>query len=86
MTPGPTFRRKKQERVGIGSYFAGLCTHSGAAGVVLVSSLLLELLGVFVPAANQVLVDHVITPGRARWLFPIALSLGVAMVARSALV
>jgi ABC-type bacteriocin/lantibiotic exporter with double-glycine peptidase domain len=44
---------------------------------VVCAALLLELLGLGFPAANQVLIDHVLLPRREGWIWPLTLLLGL---------
>ena len=53
---------------------------------VLVCALLLEVLGLGFPAANQVLIDHVIVPRRAEWMWPLVFVLALTTFGFLALV
>lgn len=49
-----------------------------SAGIVLaVAVLVLEVLGILLPTANQVLIDHVLIPGRASWAWVLLASVSL---------
>ena len=55
----------------------------GSAAALLLmlgASFFLELMSVLVPAANQILIDHIITPGRETWLWPVLVGLAVVVL------
>lgn len=52
---------------------------------LIAASLMLEMVGLIFPVANQLLVDRVILPRYQPWLWGLALALGAAVVAKSLL-
>lgn len=68
---GPTFRRATLQSESSRRVLAVMQSFWAGGSALLVSVLLLELLGLLLPAANQVLVDHVLMPSRESWLWPL---------------
>lgn len=53
-----------------------------AGGIALLTAvLLLELLGLLLPAGNQLLIDHVLVPGRTSWVWPLLIGMGACVLA-----
>lgn len=69
--PGRALVRKKRRSQSLARYFSGLRSLRSGWVSVLLSALLLEVLGLGFPAAHQVLIDHVLVPGRHGWFWPL---------------
>ena len=82
---GPTLARRRRRRPSLARYGAVLRSSGAALALMLGSALMLELLGLLVPAGTQVLIDHVIRPGQTSWLPVVGLVLLGAALARLAL-
>jgi ABC-type bacteriocin/lantibiotic exporter with double-glycine peptidase domain len=70
----------------VAHYVANLRRCAAAVIWVAACTALLELIALIFPAATQVVVDHVIQPGRDEWLWPIGAGLAAAGVAYVALI
>jgi ABC-type bacteriocin/lantibiotic exporter with double-glycine peptidase domain len=68
MRPGPSFRRQRRRRALFTRYMAVLGRSRAAIAQAFAFALMVELCEVALPAANQILIDHVIKPGRIYWL------------------
>ncbi len=82
---GPTLSRRRRRRPSLARYGAVLRSSGAALVLMLGSALMLELLGLLVPAGTQVLIDHVIRPGQTSWLPVVGLVLLGSALARLAL-
>jgi ABC-type bacteriocin/lantibiotic exporter with double-glycine peptidase domain len=79
---GPKLVRRRRQRPSLRRYAKVLGSSTGALVLTLGASLMLELLGLLVPAGTQVLIDHVIRPAQSDWLVVVGLVLLVAALAR----
>lgn len=82
---GPSLARRRPSRPSLARYGAVLRSSGAALALLLGASLLLEVLGLMVPAGTQVLIDHVIRPGQDSWLPVVGLVLLGAALARVSL-
>jgi ATP-binding cassette subfamily B protein len=80
--PGPLFRRLPPRSLSTSRYWQVLRRSLGAMGLVALSALLLELVGLLFPVLSQVAIDFVIRPRQARFLPLLALLLVGAAVLR----
>lgn len=69
--PAPGFVRRKARSISYARYRQVLAKCRGAIAFVVVANLAGQLLALSVPAASQVLIDHVILPDREQWLLPV---------------
>lgn len=83
--PGPAFQRRASRGGSLTRYRRVLSRRAGALGAVVGSALLLEVVGLVFPAANQVLIDFVIRPRNERWLWMVGVVLVVTMLLKAAL-
>jgi ATP-binding cassette, subfamily B, bacterial len=84
-TPSATLRRRRRKHTQLDRYRPLLATHRGSLARVLAASVLLELLSLAFPAGQQLLVDRVVLPGAASWLWAFAVALVLAALCQSAL-
>lgn len=75
-----SFRKRKAGAPSRRRYRDALLRHRGALTFTLLASLAGQLLALVSPAAQQVLVDHVILPARVGWLLPLLLVILFAML------
>jgi ATP-binding cassette subfamily B protein len=71
LSPGPAFEKRRRRSPGYGRYLVALKDQKRSLFYVLLASATQQVLAVSLPAANRVLIDHVIMPGRQEWLVPI---------------
>lgn len=76
MTPGQGFERRVSAGSNWQRYARAVARSPRALFMVLFGTLILEILGLASPASMQLLVDHVIEPGRGEWLLPLAAVVG----------
>ncbi len=69
--PGPGFVEQRRAPVRSAQSWWQRPSWTGC-GALLLATLLLEVLGLGVPAAQQLLIDHVLLPEREAWLWPLA--------------
>jgi ATP-binding cassette subfamily B protein len=79
--PSPQLAPRKASSPGFARYRRALVPHLGSLGLLLGSAALLELFAVCLPAATQVMIDHVMVPSRERWLWPIVGAFAAASIA-----
>ena len=79
--PGPDFRPRRRRPLGISRYLEILRGLRPVLAQVLGASLMLQLAGLVLPVANQLLVDRVILPHHPPWLWGLALGVGLALAA-----
>jgi ATP-binding cassette, subfamily B, bacterial len=84
LEPSAQFRRRRHPSRSLARYLAVLRDCRPAVALILGLTLVLELLGLGAPVANQVLVDQVLLPQRHGWLLPLWAALGVATLAQLA--
>jgi ABC-type bacteriocin/lantibiotic exporter with double-glycine peptidase domain len=70
-SPTKQLRRRPRVSPGFGRFFAELWTGKGAVMFLVAAGAASQLLGILLPALQQVLVDEVIIPRRSNWLMPI---------------
>ncbi len=81
----PQLAQRRRASGSLARYRAGLSLLVPATLLMLGSAFLLELVSVVLPAANQIMVDHVVLPSRHAWLFPLMLGLVAVMLCRTGL-
>ena len=83
--PTPALRRRPRSWPSLAKYRETfrLCLPSLAQ--LLLAALALQLVGLVFPVANQLLLDRVVVPHQERWLWGLALGLGLAVLARTLL-
>jgi ATP-binding cassette subfamily B protein len=77
-TPGPGFARKARSGGARNAYWDALKRHGWPVVLIYGAAFLLEIVGVVVPAASQVVIDLIITPRQGQRLWILALVLLVA--------
>ena len=77
----PAFRRQTLRSASLRRVFDVLRSLRGGGVALLAAVLLLELLGLLLPAGNQVLVDHVLVPARTHWVWVLIVAMGVSVLA-----
>lgn len=80
--PGPAFQRRKRHSSGVTRYVQALRRQRGTLAFVVLANIVQHILAVGTPAANQVLIDHVIAPGRSAWLLPMLAVLAITAAAQ----
>lgn len=80
MSPTPEFQPGGELPSVVGAIKRRLVGASRAISYCFLAGLLLTVPGLAVPAFNQVYIDSVILQGRADWLRPLLLAMGVALV------
>jgi ATP-binding cassette subfamily B protein len=85
MTPTDAFEPRKRRASTGRRYLGYAATALGSVGAVLWGSLLLELLGLLLPSAHQVILDTVIRPHQSRLLPLVAVTLFGAIALRAGL-
>jgi ATP-binding cassette subfamily B protein len=77
-TPSLVRRRRRSE--GVTQYFQNLKDRRNAVAFVMLAGAATQLLAIVSPSLQQVLIDHVIQPGRREWLLPVmALMIGASV-------
>jgi len=69
--PGAGFLTRAPSSVSYGRYLAALGRSWPTVAFILIANLVGQVLALAFPAANQVLIDHVILPNRREWLLPV---------------
>lgn len=82
LQPGPGFRRRPARRPDLARYRELVGRFGGGIVQVLLASCALQLIGLVVPVATQLVVDRAVLPGQEPWLWGIALAAALAAVAR----
>lgn len=75
--PSPAFRPHASRSESLGRLLRVLRSFKLGGAALVGAVLVLELLGLLLPAGSQVLIDHVLIPGRERWLWPLLVAVGV---------
>jgi ATP-binding cassette, subfamily B, bacterial len=83
--PGDGFAPRGRPRLSLARYRDLLRRFLPSLGQLLAASLMLQMLGLALPVATQLLIDGVITTGRASWLWALALGLTGALTTRALL-
>jgi ATP-binding cassette, subfamily B, bacterial len=83
--PEPAFRPRPAVRPSLARYRAMLVAALPNLGQILLATLALQILGLAVPVASQLLLDRVIAPKQLPWLWGLAFALGATVVARGLL-
>ncbi|MEY2935039.1 MAG: hypothetical protein RL033_5788 [Pseudomonadota bacterium] len=76
LVPTPRLRKRKRSSPGLSQYFKNLNGARAMVVFVVAAGATSQLLGVFAPALQQLLIDEVIRPLRSSWLVPV---LGVVL-------
>lgn len=77
LAPTARIRRRRRRSGSFARYRDVLVAHKGALTMLLGTGLLLELVATLLPAANQVLIDHVIGAQRKSFTLPLIVALTV---------
>ncbi|HKU44021.1 MAG TPA: peptidase domain-containing ABC transporter, partial [Polyangiales bacterium] len=85
MNPGAEFRPRRHASRSLARYLSVLRDCWGCLWMICGLTLLLELLGLAAPVANQILVDHVLLPERHGWVVPLTAALAVSVAAQLSL-
>ncbi len=80
--PTQKLERRRRRALSLSHYVGPLKRHWGLFLFVILANVTQQILGVGLPAASQVLIDHVIKPGRDEWLLPVMLVLCAATVSQ----
>jgi ABC-type bacteriocin/lantibiotic exporter with double-glycine peptidase domain len=83
MEPDAAFQPRPFTRPSLARYRGLLRSCLAVLAMILGASLIIQIAGMVFPVANQLLVDQVILPKREAWLWPLAVSLGLALVVRT---
>lgn len=83
-TPGPAFVHRRASSRSAEAYRRLVRGAGGPVAVMLASALVLEMLGLFFPAATGLVVDFVVRPRQERWIAVIAIAFAVALSLRVA--
>lgn len=78
LAPGPSFVRKPGRSASLRWYRSVLARSWPAVVLLLIAATLLEIIGSLYPAAQQLLIDHVIGQKRDAWLSPLVAALATA--------
>ena len=78
LRPGRHLTRRKREPLRLARYIKPLLEQRTAVLFVLIANVAQQVLALSVPAASQVLIDHVIQPRRDEWILPVLLVLAGA--------
>ena len=78
---GPAFRSTRLRSESIARVLEVVRSFKLGGLALIAAVLLLELLGLLIPAGNQVLIDHVLVPQRENWLWVLLLGIGVCSLA-----
>lgn len=83
--PGPDFRKRRRAWPSLEKYREAF--RDARAGLVqlFLAALALQAVGLVFPVAQQVLIDRVLVPRQAPWLWGLGLGLGLAILARTLL-
>jgi ABC-type bacteriocin/lantibiotic exporter with double-glycine peptidase domain len=85
LSPTPSLSRRARTRPSLARY-AGVFRESlPSLAQVLAASLALQIAGLALPVANQILVDRVIAPRQEAWLWGLGLALAAAVITRAIL-
>jgi ATP-binding cassette subfamily B protein len=77
----PAFRPHQLRSESLGRLFDVVRSFKQGGAALIAAVLVLELLGLLLPAGTQVLIDHVLIPNRERWLWPLLIGVGVCSLA-----
>jgi ATP-binding cassette, subfamily B, bacterial len=80
----PSFEPRRGRAASLARYFTTLSKNRSAVTLLLLAALLLQVLAVSFPSANQILIDHVLPHERVGWLFTLLATLVAASAARVA--
>lgn len=83
--PGDSFRRRPRGRPSLARYRRVFLESLPGLLQILAASLALQLVGLVLPVANQLLVDRVVLPHQEAWLWGLAFGLGGAVLGRALL-
>jgi ABC-type bacteriocin/lantibiotic exporter with double-glycine peptidase domain len=83
--PDDAFRERRRGLPSLGRYLEILREVGPSLLQLLAASLMLQMVGLVFPVANQILVDRILLPRYAPWLWGLGLGLGAAVVARALL-
>ncbi|HJW33515.1 MAG TPA: peptidase domain-containing ABC transporter [Holophagaceae bacterium] len=83
--PGEDFTPRPRRRPSLGRYVALLKASRPSLGQLLGASIMLQVVGLAFPVANQLLLDRVITPRQEPWLWGLAFGLAAATLGKVAL-
>lgn len=83
--PSPSFRPRPAIRPSLARYRSMMAALLPSLGQILLATLALQLVGLVLPVATQLLVDRVIAPGQLPWLWGLAFVLGGTVLARALL-
>lgn len=84
--PTEALPRRPYRSSSLARYFRVLAENKGALSFIALIALMLEILGLMLPALNQVLIDHVIKPDRGSWLLPLAVIVAFISIAKMVMV
>jgi ATP-binding cassette, subfamily B, bacterial len=85
LKPTPALRPRRRQRPSLAKYRQIVRSSLPSLGLVLLASLGLQVVGLFLPLASQVLLDAIIVPKQPAWLLGLAVGLGAAAVTRALL-
>lgn len=85
LRPTPALRPRRRRRPSFAKYREIVRRSLPSLGLVLLASLGLQVVGLVLPLASQVLLDAIIVPNQRAWLLGIAVGLGTAVVTHALL-